>query len=283
MGRFWVVTDQRLKRNYEFMNNSDWDEILPGVLVHNTAVVDVKQFAAGKGTVVNAHAVIRGTKVQLGRECWIDEYAVIGGGSCFDPMAYLEAGDWLHMGQFSQLNTARGVVLGDEVGIGIGTRVFTHGSYLSEWDGFPVDFRGVTIGNRVWIPNALVNPGVNIGNNVVIASGSVVSNDIADGSLVGGVPAKLIRRDSFPKQRSLVERRLLMDKLREEMELVLGIIPKTNDDYSVLKYGDAVFNLVNRSVVGKASSSTELIRNQLRRHGIRFPVDVASGEYKAWE
>ncbi len=52
----------------------------------------------------------------------------------------------------------------------------------------------VTIGNDVWIGgNATILPGVTIGNNVVVAAGSVVTKDIPDNSLVGGVPAKVIR------------------------------------------------------------------------------------------
>lgn len=40
---------------------------------------------------------------------------------------------------------------------------------------------------------AVINPDVNIGNNVVIASGSVVTKDIPDNVIVGGNPAKLIK------------------------------------------------------------------------------------------
>ncbi len=52
----------------------------------------------------------------------------------------------------------------------------------------------VTIGNDVWIGgNVTILPGVTIGNNVVIAAGAVVTHDVPDNSLVGGVPAKVIR------------------------------------------------------------------------------------------
>lgn len=37
-------------------------------------------------------------------------------------------------------------------------------------------------------------PGITIGNNVVIAAGAVVAEDVPDNSLVGGVPAKLIHK-----------------------------------------------------------------------------------------
>ena len=52
----------------------------------------------------------------------------------------------------------------------------------------------VTIGNDVWIGgNVTILPGVNIGNNVVVAAGAVVTKDVPDNSLVGGIPAKLIK------------------------------------------------------------------------------------------
>lgn len=52
----------------------------------------------------------------------------------------------------------------------------------------------VTIGHNVWIGGkAIVNPGVRIGNNVVIASGAVVTKDVPDNIVVGGNPAKIIK------------------------------------------------------------------------------------------
>jgi maltose O-acetyltransferase len=53
----------------------------------------------------------------------------------------------------------------------------------------------VTIGNKVWIGgHAVINPGVTIGHNVVIAAGAVVTKDVPDNVVVAGVPARIIRR-----------------------------------------------------------------------------------------
>ena len=52
----------------------------------------------------------------------------------------------------------------------------------------------VTIGNDVWIGgNVTILPGVTIGNNVVIAAGAVVTKDVPDNCVIGGVPAKKIK------------------------------------------------------------------------------------------
>mgnify|MGYP002801850995 FL=1 len=52
----------------------------------------------------------------------------------------------------------------------------------------------VVIGNDVWIGGGCtILPGVTIGNNVVVAAGAVVTKDVPDNCIVGGVPAKIIR------------------------------------------------------------------------------------------
>ena len=40
----------------------------------------------------------------------------------------------------------------------------------------------------------MINPGVNVGDNVVIASGAVVTKDVPDNVVVGGNPAKIIKQ-----------------------------------------------------------------------------------------
>jgi maltose O-acetyltransferase len=90
----------------------------------------------------------------------------------------------------------REVSIGNHVMIGPNTLITSVGHPLS-----PMGRRKhlgiakpVKIGNDVWIGgNVTILPGVTIGNNVVIAAGAVVTKDIPDNCVAGGVPAKVIK------------------------------------------------------------------------------------------
>lgn len=52
----------------------------------------------------------------------------------------------------------------------------------------------VIIGNDVWIgENVTILPSVKIGNGAIISAGSIVTKDVPDYAVVGGVPAKVIK------------------------------------------------------------------------------------------
>ena len=261
------------------------------VKVHETATIRVEEGSVGDRSVISAHSVIEGRHVRIGNEAWIDEYAHIGGGGCFDPQSSLETGDFLHMGRFSHLNTGRGLWVGHEFGCGIGTKVFTHGAYESVWDGFPVQRGSVTIGDRVWMPNAWVNPNVRIGNDVVVAAMSLVTKDIPDGSLAGGIPCKVLREKAYPRRLTSQEKRTLFETIFKESILIRNSrfphctsFPASFEviDEDTYMAERTVFNIGNRTIEGAATDFTEILKNQLRRNGIRFRFCVKGAAYERW-
>jgi maltose O-acetyltransferase len=90
----------------------------------------------------------------------------------------------------------REVRIGDNVMIGPNTLITTVNHPMTPM-GRRVHIgiaKPVFIGDDVWIGgNVTILPGVHIGSNVVVAAGAVVTRDVPDNTLVGGVPAKKIR------------------------------------------------------------------------------------------
>jgi acetyltransferase-like isoleucine patch superfamily enzyme len=254
-----------------------------GVRIDKTARIRGDYVEIGDRSAIGAHTLIEGRYVKLGRETWVGEYAQIGGGSAFSKYSRLEAGDFFHLGRFGIVNTARAVTIGDEVGLGVQTCIFTHGAYLSEIDGFPVQFAPVTIGSRVWLPYAVVNPGVNIGSDVVVAAMSLVNKDIPSGALAGGIPARVIRENAYPQPLSEQEAEALLNSLVENIteSTPTGAVKSTSG--FVCRVDECTFDLKERTIAGRASALSEALKDELRRHGIRFRYFAGEdGVYMSW-
>lgn len=99
------------------------------------------------------------------------------------------------------------VSIGNRVTITSGVKILTHdgSTWLMRDDhGRRQLFRRVIIGNDVFIGvNSIILPGISIGNNVIVAAGSVVTKSIPDDSIVGGNPAKVIGNFSEYRTRVL--------------------------------------------------------------------------------
>jgi hypothetical protein len=92
----------------------------------------------------------------------------------------------------SNLNPAKPIVMGDDSGIGGHCLLFTHASWLSQLEGYPVKFAPITIGKNVWIPwRVFITAGVTIGDNVLIGPNTVISKDIPSNSIAAGTPLKI--------------------------------------------------------------------------------------------
>ena len=242
------------------------------VVIHPSARIDCDICIIGDRSIIKEDVIVEGSYVQIGRESFLDTRSHIGGGSCNDPGSWLFAGDFFHMGVDSHINIARKVLIGDEVGIGIGTKIFTHGAYLSAYDGFPVQWGDVVIGNNVWLPHAWVNPGVTIGDNVVVAAMSLVNRNLPSGCFAGGIPVKILKENAYPN----------LNKYVDWDEIIRGIYKDTANIIGNPPVVSAYFDIKNRTIKGSVTNWTRVFKNQLRRNGIRFRYKEKNGEYVPW-
>lgn len=113
-------------------------------------------------------------------------------------------GDNSYIGNYSTMALSKGykIVIGHNCQISHNVRMYTSSNDpdqdFTKVKAKPPKKGDIIIGNGVWIgANVFINPGVTIGNNAVIGANSIVTKDIPENAIVGGVPAKLIRYKAF--------------------------------------------------------------------------------------
>lgn len=116
------------------------------------------------------------------------------------PPFYTDCGKNIHIGKRVFINMGckfqdqGGIYIGDDTLIGHNVVLATLNHALSprkRADMIPAPIR---IGSKVWIgAGAIVLPGVTIGDGAIVAAGAVVTKDVPENTIVGGVPAKPMR------------------------------------------------------------------------------------------
>ncbi len=112
--------------------------------------------------------------------------------------APLTIGDDFFVGVHCYFNGIAGLTIGSRVTIAHGCMIFTDSGPNTSpilQKTFPIVAKPVSIGDDVWIgAGAMILPGVTIGNRSVIGAGSVVKDDVPEGTVVAGAPAKEISK-----------------------------------------------------------------------------------------
>lgn len=132
------------------------------------------------------------------RRFWLGRHSVIESFCCINnAVGDVTIGDYTRIGIH---NTIIGpVCIGNHVNLAQGITItalnhnFEDASKRIDEQG--ISTKPVVIGDDVWIgANAVILPGVTIGSHCVVAAGAVVTKDVPDNCVVGGVPAKVIKK-----------------------------------------------------------------------------------------
>ncbi|WP_430934761.1 acyltransferase [Saccharicrinis sp. 156] len=110
----------------------------------------------------------------------------------------LTIGEGTHIGDNTILDITDNLSIGEEVAIGPNCTIYTHDHDYKQtnkaaWKGGIVK-KPVVIEDGAWIGSGVtILPGISIGKNAVVAAGSVITKDVPELTIWGGVPAKQIK------------------------------------------------------------------------------------------
>lgn len=114
----------------------------------------------------------------------------IGKNVVIRPNTMLMAAD----GECGKITIEDNVLIGSGVHFYVSNHTFSNPTIEIYYQGHD-EPRPITLEKGCWIgANAIILPGVTIGKNAVVAAGAVVTKNVESATVVGGVPAKVVRR-----------------------------------------------------------------------------------------
>lgn len=114
---------------------------------------------------------------------------------------YTDFGQNLHLGENDYISNCSmfvdlgGIYIGDNVLIGPNATITSVNHRQDPNERRHLNFKSVYIHDNVWLgANVTVTPGVVIGENAIVAAGAVVTKNVPANTIVGGVPARQIKK-----------------------------------------------------------------------------------------
>jgi len=198
-----------------------WTMWIPGALglVLRKLSYPIVLGSVGKNVVFGQGVVLRHPgKIHVGDDVTVDDLVLLDAKGTTN--RGITIGNGVFLGRGTILSCKDGdITLGDHVNIGFHSEIFSgsnvtvgnHGLFAAytylvggghEFESTeqavidqPRSSRGITLGTNVWLGAGVkVLDGVTIGSDVVVGAGAVVTEDLPDGAVAAGLPARVLRR-----------------------------------------------------------------------------------------
>jgi acetyltransferase-like isoleucine patch superfamily enzyme len=170
----------------------------------DTAICRRKCESVGENTRFGSNIVIIGGKqavgrgIRIGSRCSFNDFCQIVTDH-YNFGCGIEIGDNCHFNFGCYISGTGGLKIGNDCLFAPGVKILTSGHNFDDLE-LPIvkqglDMAEVVIEDNVWVgAGAIVLQNVTIGSGSVIAAGAVVNRSVKPNSVVGGVPASLIRK-----------------------------------------------------------------------------------------
>lgn len=165
--------------------------MLRGILIKKLMKKSGKNISLGVGVTIKGYK-----NIEMGSNITIMEYSRL-----YAEDAVLTLGNNIGINSNTTIDASCGgnITIGDNVIIAQNVVLRASNHKYNDID-IPIIQQGHTggqiiVGNDCWIgANAVITPNVKIGDHSIVAAGAVVTKNVESFSIVGGVPAKLIRK-----------------------------------------------------------------------------------------
>ena len=175
------------------------------------------------------------------------------------PDSKLILGDRCLINQSAFLNTTMSIIIGNDTAIGGRSLLFTHSSWLSQMDGFPVKFGPIIIGNKVWISwQSFITANIKIGDNCIVQPNTVLTKNLPPNSTFTNFQNRII--PNF-----LYEPLSLQKKIHLVKQIMLDFIKYLEYQGIQVESKDAkclcMIDDINYRIIVQEDSEVEILKN----------------------
>ena len=140
-------------------------------------------------------SILRKYGVEIGENCQIDSGLTIHRIKKKQDVKKLNIGNRVYIGHNMIFDLSTNIIIENDCGFGANCQIWTHvGDYTYDYTDYCDKTNPVTVKSGVVVySGSIISQGITIGEYARVLAGSVVTRDIEAKSVIGGIPAKIIK------------------------------------------------------------------------------------------